>query len=270
MRAFPMNPMRHSRRQPPTATRLRIAAVVATLACASSRTAAAQSTGWHVKGQVNASLTFGASDQRLIATRAEVSRADSSLELSTTLQFRYGESSGANGVRSVHARSWLASLNADSHPFATISTFVFGTVGSSYEQRLLHRESGGVGMKWTLVHTPKARASLSGAVLGEYSRSFTTSTAGVHDTESLARWSLRAKFDRKLDRASFAHVTTYQPALTDATSYLVMSISQFSYALTAKVAATATFSDYYDSDAIGRGARAANDGQLLFGLAVTR
>ena len=252
------------------ATPRRVAALAVGLACASSHTGAAQSTGWHVKGQVNASLTFGASDQRLIATRAELSRADSIIELSTTLQFRYGESSGANGVRSVHARSWLASLNADSHPFATISTFVFGTVGSSYEQRLLHRESGGVGMKWTLVQTPKARASVSGAVLGEYSRSFTPSRTGLKDTESLARWSLRAKFDRKLDRASFAHVTTYQPALTRSSSYLVMSISQFSYALTAKVAATATFSDYYDSDAVGRGARAANDGQLLFGVAVTR
>jgi hypothetical protein len=234
-------------------------------------TLGAQPPIWHGKAQASASLFFGATEQQLVATQGELSRADSAVEVSLSAELRYGESTDADGVRSVHARSWLSSLAVDRHPYATISPFLFGTLESSLEHRLARRAAGGVGAKWTLHRTEQGSVSLSGAVLGERARPMWSVDRPVTEATSVARWSLRAKLDRKDDdRLSYSHVTFYQPVVDDVSRYLVISTSQAAYALTAAVAATLSFTERYDSEARSRGARSNHDGHLLVGVALSR
>ena len=79
------------------------------------------------------------------------------------------------------------------------------------------------------------------------------------------RWSLRGRV-RLTDAITLSHTTFYQPALTRATRVTVNSTAALSAKMTTNVSVTMTLVDVYDSEARARGARAYNDGQLLFGL----
>ncbi len=249
------------------------AVLAAALTLGGIGTAHAQSVGWHAKGQASASLSFGATQQQLIVTEANLSRADSTAEVATTIQFRYGETSDTAGVRSVSARAWLGSLSVDARPFATISPFVFGSLESSLAQRIERRFSGGAGAKWTVQRSDAGHTSVSLALLGERSR-LDVDSAGVPDaeiTQSVARWSARFKFDRKIgERVTLSQVTFYKPVISDFARFLVTSTSQASFAVNKTLALTLSLIDNYDSEATGRGARSNNDGQLLFGVQASR
>jgi hypothetical protein len=231
----------------------------------------AQAPAWHGKAQANASILFGATEQQLLATRGELSRADSAVEVATSVEFRYGESTDRDGLRGVYARSWVGTLAVDRHPYATISPFFFGTIESSLEHRLARRAAGGAGAKWTVRRSDRGSASLSGAVLAERSRPMASVDQPAASARSLARWSLRVKLDRKQDdRLSFSHVTFYQPVVDGASRYLVISTSQAAYSLTAALAVTLSLSERFDSEARSRGARSNHDGALLAGVALSR
>ena len=244
------------------------ALIVAALIALSASSAAAQEEGWHGKGQLNGNLFFGATQQRLVATQADLARADSSIEVGTTVRFRYGESADADGVRSVQSRSWFGDLSADFRPFAVLSPFIFGSVESSLEQRVTRRESGGAGIKWTIFRQPKTAASLSAAVLAQHTRSADL-TLDDRD-KTVARGSLRGKYERTTadDRLRFSQVAFYQPVLNQTSNYLITSTSSIALTLSQSLAVTFSFVDEYDSEAVSRGARANNNGQLLLGLSM--
>ena len=231
----------------------------------------AQAPTWRGKAQANASILFGATEQQLLATRGELSRADSVVEVATSVEFRYGESTDKDGVRGVYARSWMGTLAVDRHPYAAISPFFFGTLESSLEHRLARRAAAGVGAKWTAHRSERGSASLSGALLLERSRPMASAERPAASARSLGRWSLRVKLDRKQDdRMSFSHVTFYQPVVDDASRYLVISTSQAAYSLTTALAVTLALTERFDSEARGRGARSNHDGALLAGVALSR
>jgi hypothetical protein len=231
----------------------------------------AQAPTWRGKAQANASILFGATEQQLLATRGEVSRADSIVEVATSVEFRYGESTDKDGLRGVYARSWTGTLAVDRHPYATISPFFFGTLESSLEHRLARRAAGGAGAKWTVRRSERGSASLSGALLVERSRPMASAERPAASARSVGRWSLRVKLDGKQDdRLSFSHVTFYQPVVDDASRYLVISTSQAAYSLTTALAVTLSLTERFDSEARGRGARSNHDGALLVGVALSR
>jgi hypothetical protein len=232
----------------------------------------AQELGTHAKGDIGASLYFGATQQQIAAVAGELSRGDSALAVTIGLKYRYGESSDADGVRSVFARSVAAALTSDLQPFSAVSPFLLANAERSLEQRLARRLSGGAGVKWTLVRSEPTRASLSAALLAEYIRPMPEDGVmlGTDDT-TRARWSFRGKYDRIVaPGVTLSHVTFYQPALTAMSRYRLSTTTRAAYALMQGVSATLTFADLYDSEARGRGARSNNDGQLLFGFSAER
>ena len=228
----------------------------------------AQKGTWSGTAHVNASLFFGATDQRLVGTEGELTRSDSAWQVTLNTAFRYGESSDG-GVRTVQARSWVGSLSADARPFDAWSPFGFGTVASSYEQRLARRATGGIGVKWTVIRTVESVGSISVAVLGEHTRPLAVGDTAVTEKNE-GRLSLRTKLERHNDRVTLTHLTMYQPRLSRPADALVNTVSRFSYALSNSIAATVTITDAYDSQARSRGARSNSDGQLLLGLAIRR
>jgi hypothetical protein len=227
--------------------------------------ASAQKVGWHATGEANASLFFGAVSQRVAATLASITHTDSAFEGEGSFNFRYGEAADSGGTSFVNARSWLAALQADVRPYARLSPFVLGTVESSLEKGIQIRESGGGGIKYSILHTDKNEASVSLAALGEHTEPRVTSATLT--SETIGRWSARVKGKAELaPRVTLTHVTFYKPAMKDFSRYTINSVSELAYALRSSISLTLSFVDNFDSEATLRGARSNNDGQLLFGV----
>jgi len=226
-----------------------------------------QDGGWHSVLEANASTLFGASSQTLAALTAAVSHEGDDFTTDASFKFRYGESEDAERVKFVSARGWALTASADVTPKARFSPFVFVSGEASLEKRIASRRSGGAGAKWTFVRSDAGSVSLSLAVLAE--RTDALSDSAISPT-SVARWSWRAKFERRLaDRLSVSHVTFYAPIVNAPAQYTIVSTSVGNVALTQAVGLTLTFTDNYDSQARLRGAPTNNDGSLLFGIRAT-
>ena len=196
-------------------------------------------------------------------------RADSTLEVRSDARFTYAESTNDDGDRVVRGRTTFASLATDYQPFSRYSPFWFGSVESSFQQRIERRYSTGAGAKLTFYRRKDSEASVSLAVLAERTQPRDDERAAVDTARIrwLSRWSLRARMRRQLSKSTrFTHVTFYQPAIDQVDRYTVNSTTTLGASLTSKLSLTFTLHDMYDSESRARGARSNNDGQLLFGL----
>jgi hypothetical protein len=224
----------------------------------------AQEIGWSIENELSGSLFFGNTRQTLFTTRSSVARADSAYQLGGTVRFTYGESSDEDDDTFVSKRSWVGSLNYDHRPFARYSTFLFSTVETSLEKRIDFRYDLGIGEKLTFVRTGTTTADISVALLGE--RTYLPSVL-PDDTETLLRWSGRARYQRQVnDRVRISHVTFYQPAVNEFSRFTLRSTTSIAVQLASFANLNVSFLDNYDSEARDRGARSNNDGQLVLGL----
>ena len=228
----------------------------------------AQILGWKTEAEASASLFFGNTEQRLAALRSTVARADSAVEGKVDIRFAYADQTTEAEEREVSKRAWLASGTLDYRPFARVSPFLIGNVESSLEQRIDLRYSGGAGAKYTFVQNDLGEASFSLAMLAERTR--VAEGAPAPENPSLARWSARLRFDRRMhERLRLTHVTFYQPEVATIERFTLSSTSTAAYEMNRLLSATISFLETYDSQAETRGARTNHDGQLLFGLLST-
>ncbi len=218
---------------------------------------------WSGSTQLNGSLLFGDTEQRVFGAIGTLARADSVLEFDGSLQTLYGEASLDGGERTVIKRLWLGSLTADWRPDNTWSPFVLATVESNFEKRILSRFNTGVGIKLTAIRTESQDLSISVALLDERVRPDTPDARSTR----LTRWSNRFRFRRTFDnRTRVSNVTFWRPSATAINRYLVQSTTEVAVDLSVRTALTLSFLNNYDSEAVSRGARTYNDGQLLLGL----
>jgi hypothetical protein len=223
---------------------------------------------WSGGAQANASVFFGNAEQRVLGGRATIARADSALELRGDLQTIYGDAAVGREPRQVTKRLWLGTATLDYRPLGRTSPFVFATAESNYEKRIAARYSAGVGAKQTFVRTERTETSLSLALLDE--QTVPRDSVVTLATTRVARWSWRARARHAFDdRVRVSHVTFWRPRVETAANYLVLSTTDLEYRITRAVSLSLSFIDNYDSEAPRRGARAYNDGQLLFGVAGT-
>ena len=227
-----------------------------------------QELGWDVKAEANASLFFGNTRQTTLGTRYSVGRADSTWEVETDGQFTYGEAETEERRAFVTKRSWRAALSADYRPFARLSPFVLASVESSLEKRIDRRYSAGAGAKLVFVRTERTAVDFSLAVLAE--RSLLPDTAGPRIEETQARYSARFRVNRSIgERVTASHETFYRPEVRDVSRFTFTSRTSIAMKVAEALAFQASFIDNHDSEARARGARTNNDGELLFGLALT-
>ncbi len=220
---------------------------------------------WSGSLQANGSVLFGESEQRILGGRVALSRADSLLELSGSLQTLYGEASTPGGDRAVTRRLWLGSLAMDWHPRARWSPFLLATVETNLEKRLAHRYNAGAGVKYTAWQRGESEASLSLALLDERIDPLGTDRPSTR----LTRWSARLRLRRALgERSRVSHVTFWRPSARAIDRFVVQSTTELALGLSARTALTVSLLDIYDSEAVARGARRYNDGQLLVGVTV--
>ncbi len=239
-------------------------------ACASATHAHAQDAEierrWSGRTQLNGSLLFGDTEQRVFGALGALSRADSLLEFNGSLQTLYGEASLEDGERAVIKRLWLGSLTADWRPNDTWSPFVLATVETNLEKRILSRFNTGAGVKYTARRTEAQEISVSVALLDERIRPDTPDARSTR----LTRWSNRLRVRHAFDsRTRVSHITFWRPSATAIDRYLVQSTTEVAVGLSARTALTLSLLNNYDSEAVSRGARTYNDGQVLLGLAAT-
>jgi hypothetical protein len=224
----------------------------------------AQHIGWSRTVDASGTVLFGNRSERIVSSRLQIGRADSTLEVRSDARLRYADAPSDSGARIVTGRTWLASLALDYHPFDRVSPFTFGTVESSLQLSIARRASLGVGAKYTFVRHGDDEASASLAFLSERTRALDTETSSLVNTRR--RLSLRVRGRRRFGKTYLSHVTFYQPSVADFNRFTVNTTTTLGVDLTGAIALTATLEDAYDSEARTRGARRNSDGQLVFGI----
>lgn len=226
----------------------------------------AQQPGWSGSAQGSGNALFGAAHTRLLAGTLELGRADSTLQVRSSVQISYGDDRTESNDRTITARTTTASVGLDVTPFARYSPFWFGSFESSLQQRIAQRYGNGLGGKVTFVRRDATGLDLSLALLIERTRSMAVDTIPA-STTTLSRWSLRVRVRHRLTASvGFRHVTYYQPAIDHPGSYTIDTLTELEDHLWAALSFTASVHDVVDSEARRRGATSIHDGQLLFGL----
>lgn len=224
---------------------------------------------WKLRTGLSASLLYGNREQRIVGTRADLSRTDSTVELRADVQMSYGEASTETEARMVFKRLWLGNLSADLRPYDMVSPFVFATLESNLEKKIAGRYSAGVGAKQTILRNENTDLNVSLGLLGERLVPRENAAAAVAE-QSLARWSLRGKLRHMLgQRTRVAHTTFWRPDAHRASEFLVQSQTDVEVKASQKVALTLSLLHNYDSEAMARGARTNTDGQMLVGATAT-
>ncbi len=228
--------------------------------------AAQSAVQWTVEGELGASVFFGNRHQTTLTSRAQMARADSSYQFSTKVDFAYGEASDDAGNAFVNKRSWSLGSNVDYHPFSRVNPFVFGTVQSSYEQKIDLRYDAGAGGKITVLRNSTSLVDFRGAILVE--RTMSADQNGGGEDETLARWSGVLSIRRTLNegRITFNSETSYQPAFDAFDDFTVESVNSIGFQLSEVISLKLSLVDKYDNGAQDRGALTNNDGQLFFSV----
>lgn len=220
---------------------------------------------WSGSVEASASLYQGNTDQRALFSRVELGRADSSIQVSSSLSFGYADAARDSTPRTVTRRTWLGAMSMDYRPYAVVSPFLFANYEVSYEKRVLDRIGLGIGGKAVLLKNAATEANISVAMLVERLRPSRLSPDS--NTITAARWSGRARFRHQFDsRLKLSHTTFWQPRVSDLQIYTVNSTSELSFAIRQSTSITISYLALYDSAARGRGAQSNNDAQILLGV----
>lgn len=218
-----------------------------------------------IEGEVSGNVFFGNTRQVLASTRAEYERADSGSAFRALARFNYGELTTDLEGTVVSKRSWNAGSNYDLRPFADFTPFVRAAIESSLENKIQRRYSIGTGSRYNIVRTTATDAIFSIGVAGE--RTEALPPGDTAEAKTLARGTSSFRLRRDLtSRLTVTSETTYQPALTESDDFTILSINALKIRLARFAALTVTFRDNYDNQAVTRGARVNNDGELLVGL----
>jgi hypothetical protein len=240
--------------------------IVAMLLVASSLSA--QGPKRKIEAELAGSVFFGNTEQTLASTRAQYERSDSAFAFKTLARFNYGELTTVATTTIVNKRSWETGANYDFHPFADFTPYVKIGYESSLENRIARRYSAGAGARYNVIRTPATDVIFSIGAAGEGTRPMAPGDS--LGTITLARGNSAFKLRRAFnDRVTFTSETSYQPALTESGDYTITSLNTLKTALARFAALTLSFRDNYDSQAVLRGARVKNDGEILVGLLTT-
>jgi hypothetical protein len=144
-------------------------------------------------------------------------------EVELTGVFNYGKSNDE-----LISRNWRTSLKVDLVPESAVSPFVFATTSGDELRRQDLRSEGGAGAKYTFWRGEAGSASISMASLYSYEDFEQDPAMPELPAERSARWSFRAKAQRRLGGSEIAHTTFYQPVWNRGDDYLVDALTTLS------------------------------------------
>ena len=161
---------------------------------------------------------MGNSSFTILRTGARVKHVktdEAEFEMSGILRY------GTNGEK-VIANDQKVSLKVDLWPHDRWSPFAFVDASRDVIRKLDFRSNGGAGAKYAFWDGDTGDASLSTALIWDY-QNFILEPGSTHaETESTARWSIRAKGQKTLsETTTVEHTTFYQPVWDRASDFLV-------------------------------------------------
>ncbi len=173
---------------------------------------------WSVHAELGFNGAAGNSSFSILRTGLRAVHLETGVaEFEASGLLRYGRSDGK-----VIADDRKASVKLDVWPETRLSPFAFADVSADEIRRLDLRFSGGAGAKWTFWTGGPGKASVRAAALYDYQNFSEAAASRAAPSESLARWSVRSKLERRLSAtASFEHVAFWQPVWDDAGDYLL-------------------------------------------------
>ena len=197
----------------------------AVLSTARPSTAQSAPDRWNVQLELGFNGAMGNSKFTILRTGARTRYLQTEVaefEISTLV--RYGSSD-----QKVIANDQRLSLKLDLWPRDRWSPFVFVDASRDVIRKLDFRSNGGAGAKYTFWSEDGGSASLSGAVLWDYQDFHLEPGATEAGTESLARWSWRAKAEKTISATTTVeNATFYQPAWNRASDFIVTTTTSVS------------------------------------------
>lgn len=231
---------------------------------------AAQAPARKIEGEVAGSYFFGNTRQTVASTRAQFERSDSGFTFRTLARFNYGELTQDVVGTTVNKRSWEAGANYDFHPYADFTPYIKAMMEASLENRIRRRTSAGAGSRYNIIRTKATDLIFSIGAAGEQTEPLVPAGAPALESKTLARGSSELRLRREFSpTVGFTMETRYQPALTGPSDYTITSVNTLKVRLARFAAITLTVRDNYDNQAVARGARVNNDGEVLVGLLTT-
>ena len=228
----------------------------------------AQPLGTKVQGELSGNLFFGNTRQLLTTSRVGYEQVDSGYQTRTEGRFNYGQTKNAEDVTEVSKRSWIVSASADLRPFQAVVPFGQAMLESSLEKKIDRRYSVGTGARYNIIRSPATDVIVSLGVLGERTRVM-DAPPGVEE-EGVGRGLTTLRIRRKFsDRVNFTSESGYQPALRSFARYTFSSDNSLQFKMSKHMSFTFSLRDSYDSEAMSRGARTNNDGELVVGVLTT-
>ena len=223
---------------------------------------------WSAKTELGASVFFGNTSQTAVTTSFTGNVEGGNFDLAGRAGFAYGEASSADGATFVNKRVWDVAVNLNYDPGSALNGFVTGKVESILEKKIDLRYNAGAGARYELASEGDIRTETSLAVLAE--KTIPREGSGVEE-DAVAKWAARFKITKGGDesRVVFETDTTYEPEISDLGTYTLTSRNSIAFRLNHRIAVQLSFVDAYDSDAVSRGARSNNDGQIFFSLVST-
>jgi len=223
---------------------------------------------WSAKTELGASIFFGNTSQSAVTTSLSATRDQGLLDWAGRVGFAYGEASDADGNSFVNKRAWDTELEMNLASGSALNGFLRGKMESIFEKKIDLRYNAGAGGRYRFGSEDGNRVELSLAMVAEK----TIPREGAGEEEGVVgKASARFKIVRDTDegRVRFQSDTTYEPEAADLTTYTLTSRNSVAFRLNQTIALQLSFVDAYDSEAIARGARSNNDGQLFFSLVGT-
>ncbi len=230
--------------------------------------ATAQEPSRKIEGELSGNAFFGNTRQVLFSVRAEHERLDSASAFRLVSRFNYGQTTTDAVGTIVSKRSWNAGSNYDWRPYADFTPFVRASMGSSFENRIARRYSGGTGARLNVVRTAATDAILSLGVNGERTEALAPRDSAGAKVLARGFTSLRMRRDVS-SRIAATSETSWEPALTTGGDYTIQSVTALKIRLASFAGLTLMVRDHYDSKSVERGARTNNDVELMVGLLTT-
>ena len=227
-----------------------------------------QEKSWSAKTELGASVFFGNTSQSALTSSLSGTLERGLLDLVARAGFVYGEASTPEGDTFVNKRVWDAALDVNFDPGSALNGFARGRIESIFEKKIDLRYSAGGGGRYQFGSGDDTQAELSLAVIAEK----TIPREGAGEEQGVVgKWSARFKLVRGADggRLRFESDTTYEPEASHLSAYTLTSRNSIAFQLNQRIAVQLSFVDAFDSEAVERGARSNNDGQLFFSLVST-
>jgi Protein of unknown function, DUF481 len=220
------------------------------------------------RAELGASVFFGNTSQIAVTTAATTERSSNDLGFVSRMSYTYGEATDLDGKTTVNKRSWNVGTDLNLYPERPVNAFISGKVESVFEKKIDLRWNVGGGARVQFFRGPTGGAEFSVAVVAE--RTIPRREVG-QAAVTVAKWSSRVRLTRELaeGRITFQFDTTYEPEWRDLGTFTLGLSNSLAFQLTEGLALQVSVKDSYDSQAVSRGARTNNDGQLFFSVVST-